>query len=106
MTPFLGQGASNAIVDAMTLAEKLKLTKGKDFEQQIIKTRLREYETSMLKRGNAAVKNSLYALNLAFALGNTPWRAWLRNWALSIWDVMMPHPVDVRQQFPGMSIYR
>ncbi|KAF3403064.1 hypothetical protein DPV78_004516 [Talaromyces pinophilus] len=106
MTPFLGQGASNAIVDAMTLAEKLKLTKGEDFEQRIIKTRLREYETSMLKRGNAAVKNSLYALDLAFALGNTPWKAWLRNWALLIWDFMMPHPVDVRQQFPGMSIYR
>ncbi|KAH8701068.1 hypothetical protein BGW36DRAFT_375518 [Talaromyces proteolyticus] len=98
MTPFLGQGATNAIVDAMTLAEKLKWTEEK--EKETITAGVREYESSMLKRGNAAVKNSLYALDLTFAWGNTPWRAWFRNLALSFWDILTPHPANLVEPFP------
>lgn len=99
MTPFLGQGATNAIIDAMTLAEKLKSTTG---EKKITAHRLRAYESSMLKRGNAAVKNSLYALHLVFTLGNTPWRARFRNIVLSVWDLFVFHPTDVLEPFPNM----
>lgn len=106
MTPYLGQGATNAIVDAMTLAEKLKSTENNKEEnkQQIVTTRVGEYEGSMLKRGNAVVKNSLYALHVVYTLGGTSWRAWFRNLALSFWDLLMPHPTDVIEPFPGMLL--
>lgn len=107
MTPYLGQGATNAIVDAMTLAEKLKATEhGNEDEkkQHTVTARVGEYESSMLKRGNAVVKNSLYALQVVYTLGSTAWRAWFRNLALSFWDLLMPHPADVIEPFPGMFI--
>jgi 2-polyprenyl-6-methoxyphenol hydroxylase-like FAD-dependent oxidoreductase len=59
MTPYLGQGATNTIVDAMTLAEKLKSAQhGNEEErkQQSVTERVGDYENSMLKRGNAVIK--------------------------------------------------
>jgi 2-polyprenyl-6-methoxyphenol hydroxylase-like FAD-dependent oxidoreductase len=108
MTPYLGQGATNAMVDALTLAEKLKSAQhGNEEErkQQTVTERVGDYESSMLKRGNAVVKNSLYALHVVYTLGNTSWRAWFRNLALSFWDLLMPHPTDVIEPFPGMFIH-
>lgn len=99
MTPYLGKGATNAIVDGMALAEALKAAEDK----KELHPRLAEYEKSMLKRGFAAAKESMLVHHLVFAAGNTPWRAWFRNIFLYMWDFFTSHPPTPKDDpFPGM----
>jgi 2-polyprenyl-6-methoxyphenol hydroxylase-like FAD-dependent oxidoreductase len=70
MTPYLGKGATNAIVDGMALAEALKVAEDK---KELV-PRLAEYEKSMVKRGFAAAKESMLVHHLVFAAGSMPWR--------------------------------
>ena len=84
MAPYLGKGASSAIADAMSLAETLRL----EGEATMVE-RLAEYEKSMLKRGFADVRSSMFAHHVMFTAGNTPWKARLRNMALSALDMIL-----------------
>lgn len=83
MAPYLGKGASSAIADAMSLAETLRLEGAATLVE-----RLAEYEKSMMKRGFADVRSSMFAHHIMFTAGNTPWRARLRNMALCTLDMI------------------
>ncbi|KZF20981.1 FAD/NAD(P)-binding domain-containing protein [Xylona heveae TC161] len=97
MTPYLGKGATSAIADALALAEALK---SNEKEQESLTERLAAYEKSMLERGFENAKKSMFVHQLVFAAGNTPWRAWLRNWALYVLDMFIRHPVASVEPFP------
>lgn len=88
MTPYLGKGATNAIVDGMALAEALEVAEDK---KELV-PQLAEYEKFMVKRGFAAAKESMLVHHLLFAAGSTPWRAWFRNIFLYMWDFFTSHP--------------
>jgi len=98
MTPYLGKGATNAIVDAIALVEALKAA---DEKNELV-PRLAEYESSMLKRGFAAAKESMLVHHLVFAAGDSPWRARFRNLFLYLWDLLTSHPSTPKNDpFPG-----
>ncbi|QQK45465.1 Monooxygenase, FAD-binding [Penicillium digitatum] len=100
MTPYLGRGATSAISDAMALAETLQS------EDHALVTRLAEYEISMLQRGFAAAKSSMFVHNLVFMAGNSQWLARLRNLVLRLADWCLAHPNQSPDPFPGLTSVR
>ncbi|KAF5625331.1 monooxygenase FAD-binding protein [Fusarium tjaetaba] len=99
MTPYLGKGASSAIIDAMSLAKALK-SEPKQGQGDFLKAQLSIYEEEMLKHGFEASRQSMVAQKFTFNAGDTPWKCWWRNLALKAWDWWMSHPPAMEEDFP------
>ncbi|KAF5669063.1 FAD NAD(P)-binding domain-containing protein [Fusarium denticulatum] len=99
MTPYLGKGASSAIIDAMSLAKALK-SEPKPGQGDFLKAQLSIYEEAMLKHGFEAARQSMTAQKFTFNAGDTPWKCWWRNLALKAWDWWMSHPPAINEDFP------
>ncbi|KAF5252702.1 hypothetical protein FANTH_2329 [Fusarium anthophilum] len=104
MTPYLGKGASSAIIDAMSLAKALK-SEPKQGQGDFLKAQLSIYEGAMLKHGFEAARQSMTAQKFTFNAGDTPWKCWWRNLALKAWDWWMSHPPALEEDFPGMRLW-
>ncbi|CVL06003.1 hypothetical protein FPRO06_13729 [Fusarium proliferatum] len=99
MTPYLGKGASSAMIDAMSLAKALK-SEPKQGKGDFLKAQLSIYEEAMLKHGFEAARQSMTAQKFTFNAGDTPWKCWWRNLALKAWDWWMSHPPAIEEDFP------
>ncbi|KAF5535778.1 monooxygenase FAD-binding protein [Fusarium napiforme] len=100
MTPYLGKGASSAIIDAMSLAKALKSEPEQGQGDDFLKAQLSIYEEAMLKHGFEAARQSMTAQKFTFNAGDTPWKCWWRNLALKAWDWWMSHPPAIEEDFP------
>ncbi|KAF5577209.1 monooxygenase FAD-binding protein [Fusarium pseudoanthophilum] len=100
MTPYLGKGASSAIIDAMSLAKALKSEPKQGQDDDFLKAQLSIYEEAMLKHGFEAARQSMTAQKFTFNAGDTPWKCWWRNLALKAWDWWMSHPPAIEEDFP------
>ncbi|KAI1375799.1 hypothetical protein F4677DRAFT_101364 [Hypoxylon crocopeplum] len=99
MTPYLGKGASSAIIDAMSLAKALN-SESKPGQENSLTARLLAYEKDMLKHGFEAARQSMMAQKFSFNAGDTPWKSWCRNLALKAVDWWISHPPKVVEDFP------
>ncbi|KPM45183.1 hypothetical protein AK830_g1404 [Neonectria ditissima] len=102
LTPYLGKGASSAILDGISLAEALK-PESKNGQGLSLTTRLSIYEKNMLKDGFKAAKQSMMAQRFLFNAGDTPWKSWWRNLALKAVDLWISHPKDPSARDDGFS---
>ncbi|KAH6995943.1 hypothetical protein BKA56DRAFT_570315 [Ilyonectria sp. MPI-CAGE-AT-0026] len=100
MTPYLGKGASSAIIDAMSLADALK-SQSKQGQEISLTARISTYEKDMLKHGFEAARQSMMAQKFSFNAGDTPWKSWWRNLALKALDWWIVHPPKITEEFPG-----
>lgn len=76
MSPYLGKGASSAMIDAGSLAEKLKASLEQGQEHSMSE-HLSAYEDRMLKLGLRAAWQSMMAQSMTLSAGDTPWKYFL-----------------------------
>ncbi|KAF5980580.1 monooxygenase FAD-binding protein [Fusarium coicis] len=99
MTPYLGKGASSAIIGAMSLAKALK-SEPKQGQGDSLKAQVSIYEGAKLNHGFEAARQSMTTQRFTFNTGDTPWKCWLRKLALKAWDWWMSHPPAIKEDFP------
>lgn len=91
MTPYLGKGATCAIVDAQSLAKSLQDETDLENGQDILE-KLSIYEKDMLAAGFKIAKQSMMAQRLIFDAGISPWISWIRTLTFKALDLWIPHP--------------
>lgn len=103
MSPYLGRGASRAMIDAMSLAEALKssLEQG---QEHSLPDRLSAYESDVLEQGFQAAGQSMMAQRMTLNAGDTPWKAFWRNLTLKVLDWWIRHPQDIVEGYPGTCV--